>query len=218
MRVRIQSLFLVAMIGLAMAACKPVLPAGTLEYSTAFERGIPVGQALPGTDIKYLGKTEEGAQMTIGGQQALKRTLDSLTWRGDVAPGVNVDYNLRIITFDAQSLQAVGTAKVVVANVKPQAVPDTFLPKGAPTFKGVVTYDVPKGNAIPGTTITYDGKTPDGAQLGGIEGYSLRKTADSIVWTGQLADRVFMELDLRLVGFSDTAMQVTGTTTLYIQP
>ena len=213
---RIRSVFLVAIVALALAGCKRELAAGAMEYSTAFERSIPVGQALPGTDVKYVGKTEQGAQVTIAGQPALKRALDSLTWRGEVAPGVNVDYNLRIITFDAQSLDAIGTAKVVISNVNPKAIPATSLPKGAPTFKGIVTYDVSKGKAIPGTTITYDGKTPDGARLGGIEGYPLRQAADSVAWTGQLADKVFLELDLRLVAFSDSAMQVTGTATLYL--
>jgi len=211
-------LILVVMLALAVAACDQQLPAGAIEYSTAFERSIPVGQTLPGTDIKYVGKTEQGAQMTIGGQVALKRALDSLTWKGEAAPGVNVDYNLRIVTFDAQSLQAVGTAKVVVSSPKPKAVAATTLPKGAAVFKGVVTYDVPRGKAIPGATITYDGKTPEGAKLGGIEGYALRKTADSIVWLGQLADKLWLELDLRLVSFDENAMQVTGTATLYLKP
>lgn len=214
---RIRQLLLLTMLVLLLAACARELPAGTMEYSTAFERGIPVGQALPGTDIKYVGKTEQGAQMTIGGQQALKRTLDSLTWRGQVAPGVSIDYNLRVITFDSQSLQAGGTAKVVVSDVKPQAVPATALPQDVPTFKGVVTYKVPRGKAIPGTTITFEEKTPDGARLGGLDGYPLRKTADSIAWTGQLADKVYLELDLRLVAFSQDAMQVTGTATLYLK-
>ena len=215
---KIRWLLLFAVLALVLAACARQLPAGTMEYSTAFERGIPVGQTLPGTDIKYIGKTEQGAQMTIGGQQALKRTLDSLTWRGQVAPGVTIDYNLRVITFDSQSLQAGGTAKVVVSDVKPQAVPVTALPQDVPTFKGVVNYKVPKGKAIPGTTITFDEKTSDGAKLGGLDGYPLRKTADSIAWTGQLADRVYLELDLRLVTFSEDAMQVTGTATLYLKP
>ena len=216
MRFRWPLLF--AMLALTLAACARELPSGTMEYATAFERGIPVGQTLPGTDIKYIGKTEQGAQMTIGGQQALKRALDSLTWRGQVAPGVTIDYNLRVITFDSQSLQAGGTAKVVVSDVKPQAAPVTALPQDVPTFKGVVTYRVARGKAIPGTTITFEEKTPDGARLGGLDGYPLRKTADSIAWTGQLADRVYLELDLRLVAFSEDAMQVTGTATLYLKP
>ena len=75
-----------------------------------------------------------------------------------------------------------------------------------------------KGKTIPGTTITYDGKTPDGAKLGGIEGYAFRKEADSIAWFGKLSDNCFLQLDLRLVVYTDSAMQVTGTATLYLKP
>jgi len=189
-----------------------------MEYSTAFERAIPAGQSLPGTDIIYLGKTDQGAQMSIGGQAAHKRTFDSLTWRGEPATGVSVNYNLRIIAFDDKSLETGGTAKVVVSNAKAQAVSPASLPQDALTFKGVVTYNVPQGKTIPGTTITYDGKTPDGAKLGGIEGYALRKEADSIAWVGKLSDKCFLQLDLRLLVYTSSAMQVTGTATLYLKP
>jgi len=211
-------LVLIAIVTLGVSACAQQLPSGAMEYSTAFEREIPAGQALPGTDIKYLGKTDQGAQMSIGGQAALKRTLDSLTWRGEPVPGVSVDYNLRIISFDDKALQTAGTAKVIVSNVKAQAVSPASLPKDALTFKGVVTYSVPKGKTIPGTTITYEGKTSDGAKLGGIEGYALRKEADSIAWIGKLSDKCFLQLDLRLLIYTDSAMQVTGTATLYLKP
>jgi len=211
-------LVLIAIVTLSVSACAQQLPSGAMEYSTAFEREIPAGQALPGTDIKYLGKTDQGAQMSIGGQAALKRTLDSLTWRGEPVPGVSVDYNLRIISFDDKVLQTAGTAKVIVSNVKAQAVSPASLPKDALTFKGVVTYSVPKGKTIPGTTITYDSKTPDGTKLGGIEGYAFRKEADSIAWFGKLSDKCFLQLDLRLLVYTDSAMQVTGTATLYLKP
>jgi hypothetical protein len=211
-------IIIVALVALSVTACARQLPTGAMQYSTAFERNIPVGQTLPGTDIKYIGKTEQGAQVSIGGQIAVKRALDSLTWHGDAAPGANVSLSLRVLTFDSQSLDAGGTAKVVLTSVKPQAVSLTSLPKDALTFKGVVSYNVPKGKTIPGTTISYEGKTPDGAQLGGIEGYAFRQEADSVLWTGQLAEKVFLGLDLRVVLFTDSSLRTTGTATLYIVP
>jgi hypothetical protein len=203
---------------IVLAACARQLPSGALGYSTAFERSIPAGQTLPGTDIEYVGKTDQGAEMSIGGQTALKQALDSLTWQGAVTPDVTVDYSLRVLTFDSQSLRAGGTAQVTISNTHPVAVSATALPQDALTFNGLVTYDVPKGQTIPGTTIIYDGKTPDGAQLGGIEGYPYRNEADSIVWTGQLADKVFSDLDLRVLYFNDSSLRVTGTVKLYITP
>ena len=184
----------------------------------ALERDIQVGQTLPGTDIRFVGKTDQGAQMSIGGQMALKRVLDSLSWRGEPTPGVKVNYNMRVITYDANSLKVGGTAQVTVANAKPKAVAPTALPKNALVLKGAVAYDVPKGKAVPNSTLTYDGKTPDGAKFGGIEGYPYRKEADSIVWTGQLADKLYSQLDLRVVIFDDNSLKTTGTITLLLAP
>ena len=202
---------------LILTAC--TLPSsGSNKYAVALERDIPVGQTLPGTDIRYVGKTDEGAQVSIGGQIALKRVLDSLSWRGEPTPGVKVDYNMRVITYDADSLKVGGTAQVTMTNITPRAVAPAAFPKNALALKGAVAYDVLKGKAVPNSTLTYDGKTPDGAKLGGIEGYPYRKEADSIVWTGQLADKLYSQLDLRVVIFDDKSLKTTGTITLLLAP
>jgi hypothetical protein len=211
-------LIVIVLAALLVSACARQLEGGAMEYSTAFERNIQVGQSVPGTDIKYVGKTDQGAQVSIGGQVALKRVLDSLDWRGNVTPDVNVDYKLRVLTFDTQSLKVGGTAKITASKPQPRAVASSAVPKDAPTFTGAVTYDVQTGKTIPGTTMVYEGKTADGAKLGGIEGYAFRKEADSILWTGQLADRVILKLDLRVLLFDDKSLKTTGTATLHITP
>ena len=204
---------------LSLAACGQQAQGSGMEYSTTFERDIPVGKTLPGTDIKYLGKTDQGAQVSIGGQMALKRTLDSLDWRGSPVAGANAEYSLRVLTFDADAIKVGGTAKVVVTQPVPKSVAASALPKDALTFRGlIVTYDVKKGKTIPGTTLSYDDKTDDGAKLGGIEGYPYRKVADSIAWAGQLADKTFLQLDLRVVFYDGNLLKVTGTPTLLIAP
>lgn len=207
----------VAVCVLILAACTPPSSSGN-EYATALEWDIPVGQTLPGTDIRFVGKTDQGAQVSIGGQLALKKVLDSLTWRGEPTPGAKVNYNLRVITYDATALKVGGTAQVTLANPKPKAVSATSLPKNALTLKGAVAYNVSKGKAVPNSTLTYEGKTPDGAKLGGVEGYPYRREADSIVWTGQLADKLYSQLDLRVVIFDDNSLKTTGTITLLLAP
>ncbi len=208
-----------AVVVLSLAACGQQTQGNGMEYSTTFERDIPVGKTLPGTDIKYLGKNDQGAQVSIGGQTALKRTFDSLDWRGSPVTGVNAEYSLRVLTFDADVIKVGGTAKVVVTQPVPKAVAASTLPKDALTFRGlIVTYDMKKGKTIPGTTLSYDGKTDDGAKLGGIEGYPYRRVADSIAWTGQLAGKTFLQLDLRVVFYDDNSLKVTGTPTLLIAP
>lgn len=212
-------LIVVVILAQGLVACARQLPSGGLEYSTTFERDIPVGKTLPGTDIKYMGRTDQGAQVGIGGQVALKRPLDSLDWHGTPASDVKVDYSLRVLTYGADSIKVGGTAKIVISSPKPKAVPATAIPKDPLTFKGLlVTYDVQKGKTIPGTMITYDGKTSDGAKLGGIQEYPYRKVADSIVWVGQLADKTLLQLDLRVVFYDDSSLKLTGTPTLFLAP
>ena len=202
---------------LILTAC--TLPSsGSNKYTLALERGIPVGQTFPGTDIRFVGKTDQGAQVSIGGQIALKRAFDSLSWRGVPTPGVKVNYNMRVITYDADSLKVGGTAQVTLTNIKPKAVAPAAFPKDALVLKGGVAYDVLKGKAIPNSTLTYDGKTPDGAKVGGVDGYPYRKEADSIVWTGQLADKLYSQLDLRVIVFDDSSLKTTGTVTLLVAP
>ncbi len=202
----------------ALTACTQPTDSGTLDYTTAVETSIPPGKTLPGTDIRYLGKSDQGAQMSIGGQTALKQALDSLTWHGQSVPGLDANYDLRIVRFDAQSLTAAGTATLSIRGATPKAVPAQALPSNALKFKGLVTYTVPKGQTIPGTAISYVGKAADGAQLGGIEGYPYRKIADSIDWTGQLIDRVFLDSTLRVVIFDDNNLTVSGTANILLKP
>jgi hypothetical protein len=38
------------------------------------------------------------------------------------------------------------------------------------------------------------------------------------VWFGKLTDKCFLQLDLRLVFYTDGSMQVTGPATLYLKP
>ena len=202
---------------LILTAC--TLPSSdSNKYTLAVERDIPVGQTFPGTDIRYVGKTDQGAQVSIGGQSALKRVFDSLSWRGQPIPGVTVNYAMRVIAYDADSLKVGGAAQVTLANIKPRAAAPAEFPKNALVLRGGVTYDVGRGKAIPNSTLTYAGKTADGAKLGGIEGYPYRKEADSIVWTGQLADKLYSQLDLRVVIFDDDSLKTTGTLTLLLAP
>ena len=203
---------------LVLTACVQPTDSETLDYSTALETSIPPGQRLPGTDIQYLGKSAQGAQLSIGGQTAVKQMADSLTWHGEAAPGVNANYDLRIIRFDAKSLTTAGTATLSIRGANPKAVPAETLPPNALKFKGLVTYAVPKGKTIPGTTLSYVGKAPDGAQLGGIEGYPYRRVADSIEWTGQLTDRVLLDLGLRVVIFDDNSLTASGTANILLKP
>jgi hypothetical protein len=187
-----------------------------LTYTGPTEVGIDKGQFLPGTDIQYLTKTGEGAQVSIGGQSALKKIGDSLDWKGDLRPGVAVDESLRVALVGEEALHAAGTVRVDVATPNPPAEPVNEL---APVhFKLPVAYRVEKDSAIPGTVVAYLGKTDQGARLGNIQGYGYRQVGDSIVWQGTLRDGVWLDLNLRTVLILDGSLDVAGTADLWLVP
>jgi hypothetical protein len=187
-----------------------------LPYAGPVEVGIPQGNYLPGTGIQYLGKTEKGAQVSIGGKQATKKIGDSLDWKDDMVPGVSVDQTLRVAAITEETLQTVGTVRVIVSQPRIQPEPPNA---DAPVhFKLPVGYHIEVNETIPGTTISYLGKTEEGAQLGNIEGYAYRKLGDSIIWETRLRPGIWLELNLRTVLITDTLLDVVGTADLWITP
>jgi hypothetical protein len=81
-----------------------------------------------------------------------------------------------------------------------------------------VTYRVEKGDYIPGTLVKYLGKTEEGIELSGVEGYPYRKLGDSIVWEGKLLAGMFLQLNVRVLFIAADFIRVAGTAALLISP
>ncbi|MGD9316902.1 MAG: hypothetical protein PVG56_08720 [Anaerolineae bacterium] len=187
-----------------------------LPYAGPVEIAIPKGDHLPGTGIQYLGKTEEGAQVSIGGKQTTKRVGDSLEWKEDMVSGVSVDQTLRVAAITDQSLQTEGTVRVIVS--QPRIQPESPNKDAFVHFKLPVGYHVRLNETIPGTTISYLGKTEDGAHLGNVEGAAYRKLGDSITWEAKLRRGIWLQLDLQTVLITESLLDVVGTADLWIVP
>lgn len=185
-----------------------------LAYSLPTTITIPKDGQLPGTDIRYQGMDDDGAHVLINGQQALKRRGDSLDWKGQFQEGVDADLNLRVLWYTEDSLHLVGTAKIAIQDINPRPV--SIVTTSPIKYSGPVAYSLAKGAVIPGSTLTYEGTSDDGAKLGGISGYPYRKEGDSIVWEGELRPGVYSELSLRVVQYDDRSMRVVGIVTLWI--
>jgi hypothetical protein len=187
-----------------------------LPYAGPVEIVIPQGDHLPGTGIQYLGKTEEGAQVSIGGKQTTKRVGDSLEWKEDMVSGVSVDQTLRVAAITDEALQTEGTVRVIVSQPRIQPEPPD---RDAPVhFKLPVGYHVELNETIPGTTISYLGKTEEGAHLGNVEGAAYRKLGDSITWEAKLRRGIWLQLDLQTVLITESLLDVVGTADLWIVP
>ena len=184
------------------------------NYRLPTKLTIPVGDVLPGTDIRYERLTEQGAHLTIDGQRALKRKGDSLDWAGDLFPGVSVDLGLRVGWYTEEELHLVGLAKIDIEDIQPR---DASISTSSPiSYGGPVAYSLAKGAAIPGSTLVFKGVVDDGVELGGIDGYPYRKVGDSIFWEGTLRENVYLRLILRVVQFDEKGLRVAGVATLWL--
>lgn len=202
---------------LATGACNGKSSPAELTYRAPFEIGITAGNFLPGTELQYMGLTDGSAEVYIKGQRALKHKADSLAWKGEVRDGVSLDLDLRVLWFDEATLHVGGKAEVMVSGASAQAA---GLPEEAAlTFGNApVAYTVKKGETIPGTLLTYEGKADEGAKLGGTDDYPYRKGGDSIVWTGTIKENVWLRLDVRVGIYTDQTLAVAGLASIWIEP
>lgn len=199
------------------------LPKGTVVYKGPIEQSVPLGSSLPGSDIEYVGlKSDKIAEVRITGQRAFKNNGDSLDWKGSPVEGVTVQLRDRVLWFSQDRLQLAGTINLMVNDVapKPGSIPQ-ISDKATPqqiVYKLPVIYRVKRGEIIPGTTLTYAGKTEKGAQLGGLlkDEYPYREVGDSISWQGQLRSKVYLDLTGRTVFYDEDSLNVTGVATIIL--
>lgn len=206
----------------------PAAPQATQPPGDLMTYQVPVysvnllpGQRVPGTQMYYVNKQDEIYNVTIDGLPAAKQAGDSFSWRGIIGPGVIGRYDLRIsATPGSEEMLASGPVEITVLN----PVPVELAGGGPPTagwlqFGNIpVEYLVPKGGAIPGTSLTFEGQTDQGAQLSGTSSYPYRALGDSLIWTGRLRGNAIVRYDLRVSALTDPSMTVSGTAALWINP
>ena len=187
---------------------------GVLRYSGPTEQSIAAGEVLPGTNVRYVRETADGAELMIDDQRAIKKTGDFVGWKGPLGRDLQADLGLRVVFYTADKVQLAGTANLTISNPRP--VPGAFPEKPAVAYRMPVTYNIARGDSIPGTTLTYEGKTDQGARIGGLPpgDFPYRQAADSLVWSGRVADGALLRVDLRVVLFTDQRIQLAGLATL----
>ncbi|MFN2136355.1 MAG: hypothetical protein ACK2UK_10400 [Candidatus Promineifilaceae bacterium] len=198
----------------------------TISYLIpAYAQRLQPGETVPGTQLTYLGDTGNGFEVSIGGQQAVKRAGDSFYWSGVIAPGVFANYNLRLTTGFFGGMPVAGPVELVILFPNPQPLPIVDEPVARMHLGNIVIdYHVPLNHQIPGTTLVYQGLESQGlgnqsttlARIGGLSGYPNLARGDSLVWTGVLRDNVAVRYSLRAVSFDEESLHVVGTGELWI--
>ena len=202
-----------------LPACQRQPEGGPLEliYTAPFETGIEKGSDLPGTGIRYLGLSDKGAEILIDDQTAFKQKGDSIGWKGNPVGNVDLNLSLRVLWVTEETLYVGGTARATVRDPMPEAA---SIPTEPPVkySNAPVTYQVKKGDYIPGALVKYVGKHEEGIELSGVEGYPYRKLGDSVVWEGKLLEGVFLQLNVRVLFIAEDFINVTGAAALLLTP
>ncbi|MBC8265065.1 MAG: hypothetical protein H8E47_13205 [Anaerolineales bacterium] len=220
MKKKVITLIVLGLLLSFLPACQNQPEGGPLEllYVAPFETGIERGSYLPGTGIRYVGLSDKGAELLIDDQAAFKQKGDSLDWKGNPVGNVELDLSLRVLWVTEETLYVGGTAKATVSGPMPQAA---SIPTEPPVkySSAPVTYQVKKGESIPGTLVKYIGKQEEeGIELSGVEGYPYRQLGDSVVWEGKLTEGVFLHLNVRVLFIAEDFINVTGTAALLLSP
>ena len=121
----------------------------------------------------------------------------------------------RIMLADENRMQTVGTVRVTITGASP--APQPFPGGGRYVYKVGSGYTVRKGETIPGTTLTFVGKTDEGAQFGGIDGYPYRRIGDSVAWQGRLNAGAYLDATYRIVAYTDDILTLAGLGTVAAQ-
>jgi len=195
----------------------PVAADNQLVYTAPYRAVLREGETVPGAQLQYVGQGEDGIQVRIDGEDVLKKIGDSFSWRGSPAPGVELDFNLRVVGVYLGAFQAWGDVGIIVSEPAPVV---TELPDDAPlSFSmAVATHTVSKGEFIPGTTYSYLGKSDKGAEFGGVAGYAYRELADSLDWSGRVRSNVYVDLTMRVSAIHDEEVKLVGTAAVWVFP
>lgn len=200
--------------------------AGALAFNIptpAYTLTLSPGQKVPGARLEYLGQNGDVYQVRIDGQPANKRLGDSFVWSGVVGAGVLGEYNLRLTATlpGIGSLPVTGEVQLTVFDAQPvelTALPDL---SQALHFNNIfIDTNVPLGQPVPGTDWVFTGLTTQGstnfAQLTGPNGTASFAQGDSVVWTGQLRQNVYLRYNLRVLTLSESNLHLTGVAELWV--
>jgi hypothetical protein len=197
------------------AGCPAEVPApegAPLVYAGPTEVRLAPGETLQPTDIVFLGAQDKRGEFIISDFKATRQIGDSVDWDGEPLPGVRLRLRLRVIWFRDEGVYLAGTVRAEVSDVQPAS--GRLDQKSAVAYRVPVSYQVPKGKLIPGTTWGYARPTERGAELTGLDEYPYRKVADSILWEGRLQPDIGLALNLRVIYYDEQALQVAGIATV----
>ena len=103
----------------------PNSPDGLRLSNILVEYTVPVGSQIPGTNLMYLGTTQEGgvnvAEISGGSQRPYYAFGESVVWRGKLRDNVFAENDLRVGSFDENNLFIGGLVELYIEQNRPPA-------------------------------------------------------------------------------------------------
>jgi hypothetical protein len=87
---------------------------GRYTYKVGSGATVRKGDRVSGTTLVYVGKADEGARFEGAGDYPYRRMGDSVTWQGQIAPGVYLDTTLRVGAYTDEFVTLAGLATIIV--------------------------------------------------------------------------------------------------------
>lgn len=180
------------------------------------------GDRVTGSRLEYIGQEGDAYRVRINGQESLKRIGDSFSWAGIIAPGVYGSYNLRLTTTLLGALPVTGSVKLTILDWVPTELATLPDMTNALHFDNILAIQssIPTGGQFPASTMVYNGLVTQGdttyAQISGNAGNANYALGDSVVWTGQLRDNVFVRYNLRVISFDENSILLEGGSEIWV--
>ena len=87
------------------------IPEVTVKYSNApVTYRVEKGDSIPGTLVKYVGKAEEGIELSGVEGYPHRKLGDSIVWKGKLREGVFLQLNVRVLFIAEDFIRVAGTA------------------------------------------------------------------------------------------------------------
>ena len=83
-----------------------------VRYTIPVTYKVNVGETIPGTTIRYAGPSEKGARLEGLEGYPYRAIGDSILWDGRLQDNVDLQLNVRVIFYNRDFLQVLGTATV----------------------------------------------------------------------------------------------------------
>lgn len=186
--------------------------ANDIVYSGPTLRALTAGEALPGTDVVFVGVEDDAAIFTIDGMRSPKRVADSVEYSG-AWPGLagsQYDARLRVLWIGDERVRLAGVQQLLVPAIAPTdgAPPSGGVEVRFPFVDGVEV----GGDTIHGTPLGYLGRYERGAQFTGLPmgDYPYRQVGDSLEWEGLLREGVGVRYELRVLRYGREGVRVAG--------